>query len=48
MDSSSAGILVNIKQNYGWIDNLYYALNVDGYSNFGGVQINGQDKNNIY
>ncbi len=48
MDSSSAGILVNIKQNYGWIDNLNYALNVDGYSNFGGVQINGQDTNNIY
>jgi hypothetical protein len=48
VDSSSAGILVNIKQNYGWIDNLNYALNVDGYSNFGGVQINGQDTNNIY
>ncbi len=28
VDSSSAGILVNIKQNYGWIDNLNYALNV--------------------
>ena len=48
VDSSSVGILVNIKQNYGWIDNLNYALNVDGYSNFGGVQINGQNTNNIY
>ena len=48
VDSSTAGVLVNIKQNYGWIDNLNYALNVDGYSNFGGVQINGQNTNNIY
>jgi hypothetical protein len=48
VDSSSLGVLVNIKQNYGWIDNLNYALNVDGYSNFGGVQLNGQDTNNIY
>ena len=48
VDSSSVGILVNIKQNYGWIDNLNYALNVHGYSNFGGVQINGQNTNNIY
>ncbi len=48
MDSSSAGILVNIKQNYGWIDNLNFALNVVGYSNFGGIQINGQDSNHIY
>jgi hypothetical protein len=48
VDSSSAGILVNIKQNYGWIDNLNFAFNVDGYSNFGRVQINGQASNNIY
>ncbi len=34
VDSSSAGILVNMKQNYGWIDNLNYTLNVVGYSNF--------------
>jgi hypothetical protein len=27
---------------------FYYALNVTGYSMFGGVQINGQDTNNIY
>ncbi len=48
MDSSTASVLVNIKQNYGWIDNLNYGLHVDGYSNFGGIQINGQASNNIY
>jgi hypothetical protein len=46
--SSSLGVLVNIIQNYTWIDGLNYALNVTGYSNFGGIQINGQDSNNIY
>ncbi len=40
--------MVNIIQNYTWIDGLNYALNDMGYSNFGGIQINGQDRNNIY
>ena len=48
VNSSSLGILVNIKQNAVWVDNNNYALNVDGYSNFGGIQINGQNSNNIY
>ncbi len=39
---------MNIIQNYTWIDGLNCALNVTGYSNFGGIQINGQDSNNIY
>ena len=48
VNSSSIGILVNIKQNALWVDNNNYALNVDGYSNFGGIQVNGQNSNNIY
>jgi len=40
--------MVNIIQNYPWNDGLNYALNVSGYANFGGIQINGQDTNNIY
>jgi hypothetical protein len=32
VDSSSLGILVNIIQNYPWIDGLNYALNVTGHS----------------
>jgi hypothetical protein len=48
VDSSKLGIMVNIIQNYGWIDGLNYALNVTGYSNFGKIQINGQDSNNVY
>ena len=48
VDSSSVGIMVNIIQNYPWNDGLNYALNVSGYANFGGIQINGQDTNNIY
>jgi hypothetical protein len=39
--------VVNIIQNYTWIDGLNYALNVTGYSNSGGIQINVQDTNNI-
>ncbi len=48
VDSSSLGVLVNIIQNYTWIDAINYALNVTGYPNFGGIQINCQDSNNIY
>ena len=48
VNSTSASILVNIVQNLGWNDGVNYALNVSGYSMFGGVQINGQDTNNIY
>ncbi len=48
VDSSCLGVLVNIIQNYPWIDGLYHALNVAGYSNFRGIQINGQDSNNLY
>ncbi len=48
VDSSSLGVLVNIIQNYTWVDGLNFVLNVTGYSNFGGIQINGQDSNNIY
>jgi hypothetical protein len=43
-------ILVNIIQNYSWIDGLNYALNVSAYSNFGGIKKNGhktQITNNI-
>ena len=40
--------MVNLIQNYPWIDGLNYALNVTGYSNFGNLQINGLDSNNIY
>jgi hypothetical protein len=35
-------------QNLGWNDGVNYALNVSGYSIFGGVQINGQDTDYIY
>ncbi len=48
VNSTSASILVNIVQNLGWNDGVNYALNVSGYSMFGGVQINGPDTNNIY
>ena len=41
VNSTSASILVNIVQNLGWNDGVNYALNVSGYSMFGGVQING-------
>jgi hypothetical protein len=43
INSSSAAILVNIIQNLGWNDGVNYALNVTGYSMFGGIQINGED-----
>jgi hypothetical protein len=39
---------VNIVRNLGWNDGVNYALNVSSDSMFGGVQINGQDNNNIY
>ena len=45
---NSLSVLVNIVQNAIWNDGVNYALNVSGYSMFGGVQINGQDTNNIY
>jgi len=48
INSISTGVLVNIIQNLGWNDGVNYALNVTGYSMFGGIQINGQDTNNIY
>ena len=48
INCTSVGVLVNIVQNLGWNDGVNYALNVSGYSMFGGVQINGQDSNNIY
>jgi hypothetical protein len=48
VNSTSVSILVNIVQNLGWNDGVNYALNVSGYSMFGGVQVNGQDTNNIY
>jgi hypothetical protein len=40
--------LVNIVQKAVWNDGVNYALNVSGYSMFGGIQMNGQDSNNIY
>jgi hypothetical protein len=41
--------MVNIINNSTWNDGVNYALNVTGYSMFGGVQINGEDpKYNIY
>ena len=41
--------MVNIVNNSTWNDGVNYALNVTGYSMFGGVQINGEDpKYNIY
>jgi hypothetical protein len=48
INSTSSSVLVNIVQNAVWNDGVNYALNVSGYSIFGGVQINGQDTNNIY
>ena len=48
VNSSTVGIMVNLIQNTPWNVGINYALNVTGYSNFGGVQINGQDTNNIY
>ena len=40
--------MANLIQNTPYLNNLNPAINVTGYSNFGGVQINGQDNNNIY
>ncbi len=48
INSTSASNSVNLVQNLGWNDGVSYALNLSGYSMFGGVQINGQDTNNIY
>ena len=48
INCTSVGVLVNIINNAVWNDGVNYALNVSGYSMFGGVQINGQDANNIY
>ena len=48
VNSTSLSVLVNIVQNAIWNDGVNYALNVSGYSMFGGIQINGQDSNNIY
>ena len=45
VNSTSLSVLVNIVQNAIWNDGVNYALNVSGYSMFGGVQINGQDSN---
>ncbi len=39
---------MNIVNNTVWNDGVNCALNVSRYSMFGGVQINGQDSNNIY
>jgi hypothetical protein len=49
VDSSSLGVLVNIVENYRWNYHTFnYSLNVTGYSNFGVIQINGQEtKQNI-
>ena len=48
VNASTLGPMVNLIQNTPYLNNLNPALNVTGYSNFGGVQINGQDNNNIY
>ena len=48
VNASTLGPMVNLIQNTPFINDLNPALNVTGYSNFGGVQINGQDNNNIY
>ena len=48
INCTSSGILVIFINNAVWNDGVNYALNVSGYSMFGGVQINGQDANNIY
>ena len=48
INCTSVGVLVNIINNAVWNDGVNYALNVSGYSMFGGIQINGQDTNNIY
>jgi hypothetical protein len=48
VNCTSVSVLVNIVNNAIWNDGVNYALNVSGYSMFGGVQINGQDTNNIY
>ena len=45
IDSTSLGVLVNVVQKAVWNDGVNYALNVTGYSMFGGIQINGQDSN---
>jgi hypothetical protein len=47
VNSTSSGVLANIVQIAVWSDGVKYALNVFGYSMFGGIQINGQDTNNI-
>ena len=41
VNSSTVGIMVNLIQNTPWNVGINYALNVTGYSNFGGVQIFG-------
>ncbi len=45
---TSLSVLVNIVNNAIWADGVNYALNVSGYSMFGGIQINGQDTNHIH
>ncbi len=47
INSTSTSVLVNIVKKLGWNDGVNYALNVSGYSMFGGVQIKCQDSNNI-
>ncbi len=42
-NSTSSSVSVNIVNNAVWNDGVNYALNVSGYSMFGGVQINEQD-----
>ena len=48
VNGNTTGILFNVIQNMMWNDGVNYALNVTGYSMFGGVQIKGQDTHNIY
>ena len=47
INASSTTVLLNIIQNTLW-NNNNYAINITGYSNFGGLQINGQAFNTIY
>jgi hypothetical protein len=48
VNSSTVSVMVNLVQNTPYNQGVNYALNVTGYSNFGGVQINGQANNQIY
>ena len=49
INGSSFSVLCNIVQNMPLNPNVdNYAFNVTGFSNFGGILINGQDKNQIY